>query len=565
MLAELYIENLAVIEQATVTFCGNFNVFTGETGAGKSVLIDGINAILGKRVSKEIVRNGAEKAVISGLICNISEDVLLKINELGVECVENEILLTREIFADGGSIARINSKTTSVGVLREIGSLLVDIYGQHDSQLLLHPENHIKIVDEFAEIIPDISKYNAVFKEVQEISRKIKKIKSQKNENLINIDRLERIVSEISDVNIKDSSEDESVESEYNLIKNSKFILDNIVNSRSILDGYDSSGGIISEIRDVKNYLNLVKKYDSSIENLIERLKITEIELTDINEELSFYSNSMNFDESKCKFLESRYDALNSIKKKYGPSLSDVLELFEKSKLELESISDADDELEDLSQNREKMLVELTKLADNLSAKRVKAAKQLSKNIQKELVFLDMPKVKFEFKHCLGKLAINGMDSLEMVISVNDGSELMPISKVASGGELSRIMLAIKNVIALKDNVSTLIFDEIDTGVSGRAAQKIGVKLSQISKLRQVICVTHLSQIAVMADQQFLIEKNSLGGKTYTNISRLAEKERICEIARIQCGDNITEIALKNAEEQLQSRDNIYNEYINNK
>jgi len=526
-------------------------VFTGETGAGKSILINGINSVLGQRVTKDIVRSGCRKAVVSALF-DVDERLEKLINEYGIEIEDKEILLSREINSDGGSIARINSRTVNVAILRDIGNLLVNIHGQHDNQILLSPEKHIDILDSFGELENEISDYLADFKELQNISRKIKQQSLDENNKSFRIEQLKEIVSEIEAYNFAEN-EDEAVEEEYQMLKNSAALRQTILETTAMLTGTDDEKGIDSYLLDAQGNLSVNSDLYKSFKEFSERLKAVSIEVSDVSQELYGILNSMDLNPQRFDYLSERRDDIRRITKKYGPELSDVLELLEKSRTELEELENGSNNLKELSQKRSDLLAQVTKKARVLSEMRKAVAKIFVERVTAELEFLNMPNVKIEVSQVAGKLTAKGLDTIEFLISANLGEEPKPIAKIASGGELSRIMLALKNVIAQKDDIPTLIFDEIDTGVSGRAAQKIGLKLREISRHRQVLCVTHLAQIAVMGDNHLLIEKNSVDDRTVTSVTVLEKSERKHEIARIMGGDNVTDLLLKNAEEMLNS------------
>lgn len=564
MLSELCIENLAVIKQAVIPFTNEFNVFTGETGAGKSILINGINAVLGKRINKDIVRSGCDKAVVTALFVKLSEQTKTKLDEFGISYDDDELLITREISADGGSTARINSKTSSVSVLREIGTTLVDVHGQHDNQILMYPERHIDIVDNYANLHNVIEDYQTSFKKLQDISRTIKKLSIDEQFKKERLDVLKNIIDEIGSLNISDENEDSKIENEFNIINNSYNISEVLSRSSVLISGDDESSGIIETFESIINDLNRYSDIMPKFNEIIQRIESIKIDTIDIGDELTHINDGISVDNERLDYLEDRRSKLISIKKKYGPELKDVIDKYKTSVAEAKGIINSSDEIEKLSNERRELLIEVSEKAKKISSYRKKAANELSEKIRDELRFLDMPNVKIEFSQDEGKLTNKGMDIMEIMISVNAGEPLKPIAKIASGGELSRIMLAIKNVTAEKDDVPTQIFDEIDTGVSGRAAQKIGVKLREISRSRQVLCVTHLSQIAVMADNHLLIEKNTENDKTITTVTQLDYNQRINEIARILCGDNITEIGLKSAKEQLDTKVNVYNEMLKN-
>ena len=556
MLSELYIENLAVIERATIDFSDKLNVFTGETGAGKSILINGINAILGQRVTKDIVRTGTDKAVISALFTDIGDNVLQVLDELGISAEDGQLFLTREIRSDGGSVARVNSRAVNVSVLKAIGETLVTIHGQHDNQILMAPERHIEILDSYAESETLIEDYHSSFRELQSIAKKINKIKTEQSKKEFRMAELADIVEEINALNIHEG-EDKEIEAELNISKNAVAISEALYMAKQLLSGDDDTDGAVEMTqrasKSVEGYTDIM----TEISPIYDRLSSAAIEMEDISEEIGSLLDSLDIDPKRYDYLNQRSDELRRIMKKYGPELDDVLTTLENSQNELDELSGAEQSLDELNKEKERLLAEVSKKAKALSDHRKKAGERFVSQVTEELEFLNMPKVKLVVQQKTGKLTINGMDSIEFLISANLGEEPKPIAKIASGGELSRIMLALKNVIAEKDSIGTLIFDEIDTGVSGRAAQKIGIKLKQISRLRQVLCVTHLAQMAVMADNHLLIEKNIQGDRTVTTVRTLDHEQRKYEIARIMGGENITELMLENAEQYLKDADNM--------
>lgn len=556
MLSELYIENLAVIEKATIDFSDKLNVFTGETGAGKSILINGINAILGQRVTKDIVRTGTDKAVISALFTDIGDNVLQVLDELGISTEDGQLFLTREIRSDGGSVARVNSRAVNVSVLKAIGETLVTIHGQHDNQILMAPERHIEILDSYAESEALIEDYHSSFRELQSIAKKINKIKTEQSKKEFRMAELADIVEEINALNIHEG-EDKEIEAELNISKNAVAISEALYMAKQLLSGDDDTDGAVEMTqrasKSVEGYTDIM----TEISPIYDRLSSAAIEMEDISEEIGSLLDSLDIDPKRYDYLNQRSDELRRIMKKYGPELDDVLTTLENSQNELDELSGAEQSLDELNKEKERLLAEVSKKAKVLSDHRKKAGERFVSQVTEELEFLNMPKVKLVVQQKTGKLTINGMDSIEFLISANLGEEPKPIAKIASGGELSRIMLALKNAIAEKDSIGTLIFDEIDTGVSGRAAQKIGIKLKQISRLRQVLCVTHLAQMAVMADNHLLIEKNIQGDRTVTTVRTLDHEQRKYEIARIMGGENITELMLENAEQYLKDADNM--------
>lgn len=556
MLSELYIENLAVIEKATIDFSDKLNVFTGETGAGKSILINGINAILGQRVTKDIVRTGTDKAVISALFTDIGDNVLKVLDELGISAEDGQLFLTREIRSDGGSVARVNSRAVNVSVLKAIGETLVTIHGQHDNQILMAPERHIEILDSYAESEALIEDYHSSFRELQSIAKKINKIKTEQSKKEFRMAELADIVEEINALNIHEG-EDKEIEAELNISKNAVAISEALYMAKQLLSGDDDTDGAVEMTQRASKSVEEYTDIMTEISPIYDRLSSAAIEMEDISEEIGSLLDSLDIDPKRYDYLNQRSDELRRIMKKYGPELDDVLTTLENSQNELDELSGAEQSLDELNKEKERLLAEVSKKAKALSDHRKKAGERFVSQVTEELEFLNMPKVKLVVQQKTGKLTINGMDSIEFLISANLGEEPKPIAKIASGGELSRIMLALKNVIAEKDSIGTLIFDEIDTGVSGRAAQKIGIKLKQISRLRQVLCVTHLAQMAVMADNHLLIEKNIQGDRTVTTVRTLDHEQRKYEIARIMGGENITELMLENAEQYLKDADNM--------
>ena len=551
MLRELHIENLAVIENATVALGPNLNVFTGETGAGKSILIGGINAVLGQRVSRDMVRSGAEKAYISAVFDAVPDEVSALLREAGIN-PEDDLIISREISADGRSTARINSRAVSVSVIRSVGDLLINIHGQHDSQVLLDPSKHLGILDGFARDEAVLEDYRASFRELQSVAREISGLKQSEREKSRRSAYLQSVVDDIRPLGIE-KGEDDAVEERFKIIDNAVELSQAVRAAVTLLSGGDDSDGAGGLIDSAFSELSEKEELMPKLKPLCERLGSVSIEVGDISDELSKLIDSLDIDSSEYARLSARRDDLNRIKRRYGPTLDDVIKLYEDSAAELEMFEGSEAELEELSKKRDSLLASVSKKAEALSALRKEAAERFRREVEGELKFLNMPDVKIETRFERGKLTSSGMDGVEFLISANRGEEPKPMAKIASGGELSRIMLALKCVLADRDGIPTLIFDEIDSGVSGRAAQKIGVKLREISRGRQVICVTHLAQIAIAGDDHILIEKHSEGDRTSTEIKRLDFEGRKLEIARILGGDNITETVLRDAEEQLLS------------
>ncbi|MCM1023408.1 MAG: DNA repair protein RecN [Prevotella sp.] len=563
MLSELYIENLAVIQKAEIPLTGNFNVFTGETGAGKSILIGGINAVLGKRISRDMVRSGCEKAVVGAMFRQLTPGTLNKLSELGISCEDDELMITREISADGGSSARINSKSAPISAVRELGETLIDVHGQHDNRILMYPEKHIDIIDGYAELHEMLDDYRKSFRELQDTARRIKKLAVLENEKQQRAEYLNRFLDEVGELELENENEDAEIENEFTVANNSSVLAETLSRSHAAVRGSEDSSGMTETIDTVIGDLSEYADIMPSLSPLISRLEAAGIELSDIGDELTKLLDGIDVDEQRLEYLSDRREKLYSIKKRYSCTLAELMARYETYSGEAKEIAGCAKEIEELSKRKNKLLEEVSEKAEKLSAARLEASERFTEKIAEELKFLDMPNVKILFRHEKGKLTANGMDVMELMISVNAGEPPKPIAKIASGGELSRVMLAIKNAAAEKEDIPTMIFDEIDTGVSGRAAQKIGVKLRQASKSRQVICVTHLSQIAVMADNHLLIEKADVDERTVTSVTRLDRGQRINEIARILGGEHITQTTLDNAAEQLDGQEKIYNEILN--
>ena len=523
MLEEIYIENLAVIEKATVGFTNDLNVFTGETGAGKSILINGINALLGQRVTKDIVRTGAKKAVIQGCFTGLNAQVLGKLAELGIEPEDGRLYLSREINSDGGSTGRINSRSFNISAIRELGELLVTIHGQHDNQILMSPEKHIDILDSYSNAQPLLDEYGRLFHELQELSKKISRKKKEQEGKQARLAQLGEIIAELTELGAK-PDEDAEIDEELNISKNAVFLSEAAFAAAKLLAGDEDTDGVDTVFGQALRQIGTGTDIMPEFAALYDRLSSVQIETADIASELSELIDKLGADPQRFEWLNQRSRELEKAKVKYGPELSDVIMTLEKAQWEYDELNGSEESLKGLLEERAELLKETS----------VKAAEV---------------RIVVDIKQ--GKLTHSGMDSVEFLISANVGEEPRPIAKIASGGELSRIMLALKSVIADKDSIDTLIFDEIDTGVSGRAAQKIGMKLKAISKYRQVLCVTHLSQMAVMADNHLLIEKKVEGERTVTHIRPLGREERKQEIARIIGGDTVTELTLQNAEELI--------------
>ena len=550
MLKELNIENLAVIEKADVKFSDSFNVFTGETGAGKSILIHGINAVIGQRVTKDIVRTGSKKAVVTALFSDLGEITKRKLDEYGVDCEDGNLIMTREIKSDGGSVARINGRVSSVSEMKDIGETLIQIHGQHDSRILQESEKHLEILDSFGGDSSFSEEYTADFRHLQDTAKKLVRLRKLEQTKAERIELLNIRLSDLSNADLKEPDEDEEIEKRYKLIQQTEQMTEAFNDAIVFLTLGNENA--VEKAMSAENSIADYTDSDKETSELYDRLVSARIEMQDISDGLRKILNGLDRDEGTLQRLLDRRDELNRLKKKYMKSLPELIEMLQTTENELGELESSGAEIEKLEQEKEMLLEKTTKSAGKLSEYRKQTAKKFVKAVTEELKFLDMPNVTLKVDIKTGKLTSTGMDTVEFLISANKGEEPKPISKIASGGELSRIMLSIKNVMAEKDFIPSLIFDEIDTGVSGRAAQKIGVKLREISNVHQVLCVTHLAQIAVMAENHILIEKNTVKDRTITTVTELGFEQRKYEIARIMGGENPSELMLENAQAELE-------------
>lgn len=550
MLKELNIENLAVIEKADVKFSDSFNVFTGETGAGKSILIHGINAVIGQRVTKDIVRTGSKKAVVTALFSDLGEITKRKLDEYGVDCEDGNLIMTREIKSDGGSVARINGRVSSVSEMKDIGETLIQIHGQHDSRILQESEKHLEILDSFGGDSSFSEEYTADFRHLQDTAKKLVRLRKLEQTKAERIELLNIRLSDLSNADLKEPDEDEEIEKRYKLIQQTEQMTEAFNDAIVFLTLGNENA--VEKAMSAENSIADYTDSDKETSELYDRLVSARIEMQDISDGLRKILNGLDRDEGTLQRLSDRRDELNRLKKKYMKSLPELIEMLQTTENELGELESSGAEIEKLEQEKEMLLEKTTKSAGKLSEYRKQTAKKFVKAVTEELRFLDMPNVTLKVDIKTGKLTSTGMDTVEFLISANKGEEPKPISKIASGGELSRIMLSIKNVMAEKDFIPSLIFDEIDTGVSGRAAQKIGVKLREISNMHQVLCVTHLAQIAVMAENHILIEKNTIKDRTITTVTELGFEQRKYEIARIMGGENPSELMLENAQAELE-------------
>ena len=547
MLKTLDIENIAVIEKASVDFSGGLNVLTGETGAGKSIVVDSINAIMGERTSRELVRYGADNAYVSAYFDDICDSALNKLKKFDIELEEdNSLLITRKISANGKSLCKVNGKTVTVSMLKEICSYLVNVHVQHDSQALLNPDLQYNYIDMLLEDKSVLSDYKETFKKLISVRRKLKSFAKDEDNKESLLELLNFQIEELEKADIK-VGEREELTKKRALIQKSEDIIKNLNLAISVINGDDENIGIEQACADVSRTLF---KFD-------ETKDVYDV-FNDINDKLELAKDkaealllSIDFSPEEIEMIDEKLDLYYKFSNKYGQTEQEMLDYLEKAKEKRNSILFADEELNRLNEEYENLLNITVKLADKLSVERKKTAKVFEENVKQELAFLDMPKMQFYVDFNKGNLSSTGYDKIEFLISANPGEPPKSLSKVASGGELSRIMLAIKNIISYNDTIGTLIFDEIDTGVSGRASQKIGLKLKSVSKNTQVICVTHSAQIASNADEHFLIQKKFKDNKTFTCVTPLDFEGRKQELARIMGGLEITDTLLQSAEELL--------------
>ena len=548
MLQLLHIENIAVIEEADITFDEGFNALTGETGAGKSIVIDAMGAVLGQRTSRDLIRTGAAKAFVSAMFSGVPPLPVLE--ECGMEAEDGELLLQREIYADGKNACRVGGRPVTVAQLRRIGGALLNIHGQHDGQQLLDEEQHGAYLDSFGRVEAELGAYAACYEAMEVTRKKLKSLQMDEAEKERRMDSLTFQIQELEKAQLK-PGEEETLLQRRNLLRNSEKFMSAVQGAVWSLTGGDDGGGAVSELREAAGAVSGVKGLDDRFGQLHERLENLYSEAYDVAETLRDLQDSFDFSPQELDELEGRADLLYRLKKKYGPTVEDMLAYLEKCREELDQIAFAADTTARLEKQLEKERGRAMKAARALSEARKAAAKQLEERIQEELRQLDMPKVRFAICFEEKEPDVLGIDVVRFLMSANVGEELRPINKVASGGELARIMLALKNVLAENELIGTLVFDEVDTGVSGRAAQKVAEKLAQVSRRKQVLCVTHLPQLAAMADTHFSVEKGEREGRTYTRVLRLDRERRKEELARLTGGQRLTSALLAGAEELL--------------
>lgn len=551
MLKTLVIENIAVIKKAQIEFTSGLNVLTGETGAGKSIVVDSINAILGERTSRELVRAGSDNAFVNAYFEDINDDVKLKLNEYDIPIEEDgSLLLSRKISAGGKSVCRVNGLPVTVGILKDIGTHLVNIHGQHDSQALLNPDFHYKFVDAYADCDELLAEYKESFKSFLNIRRQLKSLTSDADERDKQSEILDYQIKELRDADIK-VGEWEELKNRKSVILNSQAILNALNTLLGAVNGDDENQGIQSVLSSSDKEITALLDADSQLKPIKEKLDSAEDLLESIKDLISDKMESLDFQPDELDKIEERLDILYTFSNKYGETEQDMLYYLADAERKRALFDNSEQDLERLNAEYDSSLEKTQSLALKLSEVRQKAAEKLGDEICSQLEFLDMPGVKFVTQFSKGNLSSVGVDKIEFLIRTNPGEEPKPLAKIASGGELSRIMLAIKSIIAKSDSIATLIFDEIDTGVSGKASRKIGLKLKEVGENAQVICVTHSAQIASAADSHFLIKKEYTDNAAFTQIMPLDFEGRKYELARIMGGLNVTESLLKSAEEML--------------
>ena len=548
MLSVLHIENIAVIEQAEILFEGGFNVLTGETGAGKSIVIDAISAILGERTYRDVIRTGANRAFVSAIFTNIPQYDWFSENQ--VEFDTQELQVQREIYADGRNVCRVNGRPVSVASLKKLGGRLINIHGQHDSQQLFDEENHLTYLDAFARDEQELEAYQQAFSAMQSVQREIQKLSMDESEKLRLVETLTFQIEEIRAANLV-SGEEEQLKERRKVLQNAEKLSDALRMADEALYGGDSSDGAAGLLSNAEHALSRVSTISADMQTLHQKISDLMYGVQDAADELRAMRDNLSYSEGELEEIEERLDAIHKLKRKYGASVEDVLAYLADSEQRLDEIEFASDRIETLKKREAELQKETIRQGEILREKRLSAAQAMESRICDELRQLDMPKIRFVCEFTPQQPMQTGLDSVRFLMSANVGENLKPLSKVASGGELARIMLAMKQVLAQQDGVPTLIFDEVDAGVSGRAAQKVAYKLWTVSKGRQVLCVTHLPQIAAMADAEYTVEKRVENERTYTSVLHLDESGRKQELARLIGGSMITETTLAGAAELL--------------
>lgn len=552
MLSSLQIENVAVIQKAEVHFEPGLNVLTGETGAGKSILIDSINAILGNRTSKDLVRTGAAKAVIRAAFEQVPPAVLDKLEQSGYERSE-ALLLSREITAEGKSSCRINGMPATAAVLRELCGGLININGQHDSVGLLNPAHHLGILDDYAQNRTVFQEYYALYRELVRVKRELDALITDEAEKQRKIDLLQYQVQEIEDAGLT-AGEEQALENRRKVLSNASAIRDRLAQSYALLSGSDDAAGAVDLLGEASNAVDAAAQLDPALTAAAGQLLDLYYNAKDVAADLIGRLDTYDTNDAELDEVEQRLDLLYRLKRKYGSTVEDVIAFGQKAREELDNIQHSQQRYDALQAEKLRLYTKAREKAEVLTQTRLKAFEELNTRISGTLDFLNMPGVRMTLRHTRGPLTSHGQDSVEFYISTNPGEAPKPLAKIASGGELSRITLAIKNAMADKDAVPTVIYDEIDSGVSGKAAGRIGEVLRQSAQGHQILCITHTAQIAALADCHLLIQKNVSNERTYTEIHPLDENGRVEALARLISGDHVTELSRANAREMLQER-----------
>lgn len=553
MLSELQIQNIAVIKEAVLTFTDGFNVMTGETGAGKSIVIDAINAVLGCRISRELIRTGCDSAFVSALFYTNNLRIADMLQTLDVPAEEDgSVLIQRRMFADGRNSCKINGVTVTVSAIRQLARFLVSIHGQSDNQTLLSPEYHCGYIDSLAQNEALRKCYKSAYDAYIDAKRRLSALNTDESEKQRRLDILNYQIAELEAAEITEG-ETAQLEERLNVLRNAERISELLQQSYAALNGAEGEGGASSLAFSAADALDRAAAFSAEFSEAASGVREAAYALSEYADTLRNALYSDDFDPAAADALEERLDTLYTLRRKYGETEADMLAFLENARQEREQIEMSDEIREELTAFVSKTKAEASEIAAALSDSRKKAADLFCENVRKELHFLDMPSVQFLVQNTPGELTENGTDNLEFLLSANAGEAPKPLAKIASGGELSRIMLAIKSVLAEKDEVETLIFDEVDTGVSGRAAQKIAIKLAELAKSHQILCVTHLAQLAAFADTHFRIEKTEHDGQTFTDVAALDDIGRKHELARILGGLTVTELQLQNAQEMLEN------------
>ncbi len=552
MLTNLYIENIAVIEKTTIDFTQGLNILTGETGAGKSIVIDSINAVLGKRSSRGLIRSGADAAFVSATFENVSDLVQKKLASMGYTAEDGSLILSRELSVSGKNTCRINSRPATVSVLRDIGEYLVNIHGQNDNLELMNPALHIVYIDALAAMGERLASYRAVYLELKAVEEELSSADMDEAERLSRIDLLTFQIQELEDAAIT-VGEYDALTTEKDALRNREKIAKELMLARLALDGDDDTDGALRMLDDASESVIRAARYLPDLENSSDRLSSALYELQEISRELERAMDDIDADPGRLEEIEERMDLLYRLRRKYGDSEEEMLAYLDNSKEELKKLTDYAFNREQLAARRDDLYTQAYNFAKEISDYRLSVAERFCSDVEREMAFLEMPNVRLEISREEVPLNSRGIDKLEFLISTNPGEEPKPVSRIASGGELSRMMLAIKTVLSKADFVETLIFDEIDTGISGSAAGRVGKKLKQLSADRQSLCVTHQAQIAAFADNHLLISKSVHDDRTFTKVTPLDEEGRVRELARIVGGETITDSALNHARELLRS------------